>query len=327
MKILAFAALSTFCLLFNTTQAQNLKPEKAVSLQLDIPPVNLDYIGNTRIHVDPILNDSYNIRGMFIQKFNTRIYTFVTSVEASDMYFTFSINHITKKNMVSSTSTSTSTDKKGNKTTTTTYRYDGEEQIDLVLTLNLANGTTVKSYRESGNSQYSGTSTKDYEHARTDYYNNKSKKILSTIEDLVGRAYSRVSSDYLIGNRNIDLYAIGAKSRKQDYSDLNRAGELFTKWVNTNPTDQTAPEIVEALKLYDEVMMEYEPQGSKKNRVNNEIAAVCYYQKACVEFYLKNYRKAEELILKSESLDKRIHFSQENMKDLVKLLRDRKVFN
>jgi len=326
MKLWILFAISVLACLFNTTQAQNLKPEKAVSLQIDIPPLNLDYIANTRIYVDPISNDHYNIRGMFIQKFNTRVYTFATSIEASDMYVTFSLNRLTKKNAVSSTSSSTSTDKKGNKTTTTTYRYDGEEQIDLVFTLNLANGVTVKTYRESGYSQYSGTSTKDYENAKTDYNTNKSKKVAATVEDLVGRVYTKMCADYLIGNRNIDLYAIGAKSRKQDYSDLNYAADLLIKWFATNPTDALAPEVVRALQLYDEALLEYEP-GSKKNRVNNEIAAVCYYQKACVEFYLKNYRKAEELILKSESLDKRIHFSQENMKDLVKLLRDRKVFN
>lgn len=326
MNIRILFAISAWTCLFNTVQAQNLKPEKAVSLQIDIPPVNLDYIANTRLYVDPIANDQYNIRGMFIQKFNTRIYTFATSIEASDMYVTFSLNRITKKNAVSSTSSSTSTDKKGNKTTTTTYRYDGEEQIDLVFTLNLSNGVTVKTYRESGYSQYSGTSTKDYENARTDYNTNKSKKVAATVEDLVGRVYTKMCADYLIGNRNIDLYAIGAKSRKQDYSDLNEAGNLLVKWFTTNPTDALAPEVVRALQLYDEALLEYEP-GSKKNRVNNEIAAVCYYEKACVEFYLKNYRKAEELILKSESLDKHMHFSQENMKDLLKLLRDRKVFN
>lgn len=326
MKILALAALVVPGILFNTIQAQNLKPEKAVSLQIDIPPVNLDYIGNTRIYVDPMSNDSYNIRGMFIQKFNTRVYTFASSVEGSDMHVTFSMNRITKKNAAPSTSSSTSTDKAGNKTTTTTYRYDGEEQIDLVFTLNLANGVTVKSYRESGYSQYSGTSTKDYENARTEYYNNKSKKILATIEDLIGRVYNKMCADYFIGNRNIDLYAIGAKSKKQDYSDLNNAGDLLVKWFATNPVDKTDPDVVRALLIYDEALLEFEPKD-KKARVDKEIAAVCYYQKACVEFYLKNYRGAEELILKSESLDKRIHFSQENMKDLLKLLRDRKVFN
>jgi hypothetical protein len=326
MKVLVLAALMTPFVLFNTICAQNLKPEKVVSLSIDIPPVNLDYIGNTRIFVDPVPNDSYNIRGMFIKKFNDRIYSFETSIEASDMYVTFSMNRITKKNAAPSTSTSTNTDKAGNKTTTTTYRYDGEEQIDLVFNLILANGVTVKSYRESGYSQFSGTSSKNYESAKTEYNNNKSKKIAGTVEDLVGRIYTKMCADYLIGNRNIDLYAIGAKSKKQDYSDINQAGELLIKWFAANPTDATDPDVVKALLIYDEALMEHEPKD-KKARVDNEIAAVCYYQKACVEFYLKNYRKAEELILKSESLDKRIHFSQENMKDLLSLLRTRKVFN
>jgi hypothetical protein len=326
MKILALAAFIAPCLLFNSIQAQNLKPEKAVSLKIDIPPVNLDYIGNTRIYVNPISNDSYNIRGMFIQKLNNRMYTFENSIGESDMYVTFSMNRITKKNAIASISSSTSTDKAGNKTTTITYRYDGEEQIDMSFTLNLANGVTIKTYTESGYSQDSGTSTKNYETAKTEYNNNKSKKVVSTVEDLVGRVYSKMCADYLVGNKNLDLYAIGAKSKKQDYSDLNNAGDLLIKWFATNPTNALDPDVVKALVIYDEALMEYEPKD-KKARVDNEIAAVCYYQKACVEFYLKNYRKAEELILKSESLDKRIHFSQENMKDLLKLLRDRKVFN
>lgn len=326
MKFLALVALITPFILVNAIHAQNLKPENAVSLKIDIPPTNLDYIGNTRVFVQPSSSDSYNIRGMFIQKFNNRVYTFENSIEASDMNVTFSMNWITKKNAVASKSSSVSTDKAGNKTTTTTYRYDGEEQIELSFTLNLANGVSLKSYSESGYSKYSGTSTKNYESAKTDYNTNKSKKIAATIEDLVGRAYTKMCADYLIGNRSIDLYAIGVKSRKHDYSDINNAGDLLIKWFATNSTDVLAPDLVKALQMYDEALLEHEPKD-KKARIDNEVAAVCYYEKACVEFYLKNYRKADELILKSESLDKRIHFSQENMKDLLKLLRDRKVFN
>lgn len=326
MKVLAFVAFVAICLLSNPILAQNLKPEKAVSLKIDIPPTNLDYIGNTRIYVNPISNDSYNIRGMFIQKFNNRVYSFENAIETSDMYVTFSLNRIPKKNAIASTSSSVSTDKAGNKTTTITYRYDGEEQIDMSFTLSLANGVTLKTYNESGYSQYSGTSTKNYETAKTEYNNNKSKKIAGTIEDLVGRIYFKMCADYLVGNKNIDLYAIGAKSKKQDYSDINNAGDLLIKWFATNPTDALDPDVVKALLIYDEALLEHEPKD-KKARVDNEIAAVCFYQKACVEFYLKNYRKAEEFILKSESLDKRIHFSQENLKDLLSLLRERKVFN
>ena len=72
-------------------------------------------------------------------------------------------------------------------------------------------------------------------------------------------------------------------------------------------------------------LLEYEP--TNKARVDNEIAAVVYYEKACMEFLVKNYRKAEELILKSEELDKRIHYSQEAMKNTLALMKERKVFN
>ncbi|AEA42286.1 hypothetical protein [Fluviicola taffensis] len=326
MKIRILPILGLACLFTHLSFSQNLKPEKAISLKIDIPPINLDYIGLTKIYVQPSSTDFANIRGLFLKRFNERVYTFESSIEASELYFTFQVNRIVKKNTVPSTSSSVKTDKKGNKTTTTTYRYDGEEQIDFTFTLNLANGTPVKMYQESGYSQYSGTSTLNYESARTEYGTNKSKKVASTIEEMVGRVYAKICADYFIGNRNIDLYAIGVKSRKQDYSDINNAGDLLTNWFATNPTDALAPDVVKALLIYDEALLEHEPKD-KKARIDNEVAAVCYYQKACVEFYLKNYRKAEELILKSESLDKRIHFSQENLKDLLKLLRDRKVFN
>ena len=103
MKILALAALITPCFLFNTIHSQNLKPEKAVSLKIDIPPTNLDYIGNTRIYVDPISNDSYNIRGMIIKKFNDSVYTLENSIEASEKYVTYRMNLDTKKNAAPST--------------------------------------------------------------------------------------------------------------------------------------------------------------------------------------------------------------------------------
>jgi hypothetical protein len=326
MKNRILIALGVLCLLVNTAFAQNLKPEKAISLKIDIPPTNLDYIGLTKVYVQPSSSDNSNIRGTFIKRFNERVYTFVNSIEESELYVTFNVVRNTKKNAAPSTSSSVSTDKAGNKTTTTTYRYDGEEQIDISFTLNLANGQSLKTYSNSGFSQYSGTSKVNYESARTDYNTNKNKKVAGTIDDLVARVYFNMCADYFIGNKNIDLYAIGVKSRKQDYSDMNSAADLLTKWFAMNPTDSLGTDVVEALKLYDSALMEHEP-SDKKARIDNEVAAVCYYQKACVQFYLKNYKRAEELILKSESLDKRIHFSQENMKDLVKLLRDRKVFN
>ena len=50
-----------------------------------------------------------------------------------------------------------------------------------------------------------------------------------------------------------------------------------------------------------------------------------------VEYWLDigrhdDYKKAQELILKSEELDRRIHFTQEGLKDALKLMQERKMF-
>ena len=323
-KIYLIFLLSFFGL--NSIHAQNLKPDLAVSRSLDIPPINMDYIGLTRIYVLPKFLDGQLISNYVSNQVNTNIYSLQAGIETSDMYFTNEVYRVWKKNATPTATQSTSTDKQGNTITTTTYKYESEEDIRFELNLFLANGTRISSNTQRERLTISGTSTTSYQSAYDDYNRNRTKKTTEIIERLSKETYDKIANEYLFTQQFIYFYSIGVKSRKMDYSDINMAAEYMKKWLASNPTDMMSQDVVEANKIYDAAMMEFEPEN-KKARIDKEIAAVVYYAKACQEFMLSNYRKAEEYILKSEEFDSRIHHSQEAMKNTLSLLRQRKVFN
>lgn len=323
----AFFTLFTFTFFIGIGFGQNLKPERVSSIEIDVPPLNLDYLSVTKIFVQPSNWDEFNGRSALVNKFNRRIYTLTNSMEESELYVNFIVTRIPRKTATATSSNATRTDKKGNKITTTTYMYEGAEEIDVTINLMLPNGAMVKSY--SGSSSlinYKGTSTNSYKEANQYYMSDRNQKAQNGFQTALDAAYNKLANEYLINSKNFDIYAIGVKSRKQDYSDINDAAALLTTWFASSPTDMSSPDIIKAIKLYDDALFEHNPDD-RKARIDNEVAAVCYYQKAAIAFYLKNYKQAEEWVLKSEELDRRIHFSQENLKYLVTLLRERKVFN
>jgi len=323
-KIYLIIVLSLFGL--NLVQAQNLKPDLAASRALNIPPVNTDYIGFTRIYVLPKMVDGQSTSHFITNQINTSIYSVEAGIETADMYFTSEVYRVWKKNATASSTQSTSTDKQGNTVTTTTYKYDSDEEVRFELNLFLANGTRISTNTQRERLTVSGTSTISYQRAYDDYNENRRKKTFESIEKLTREAYEKIANEYLFTQHTVYFYSIGVKSRKMDYEDMNMAAEYMKKWLASNPSDMSSLDVIEANKLYDAAMVEYEPDN-KKARIDSEIAAVCYYAKACQEFMLNNYRKAEEYILKSEEFDSRIHHSQEGMKNALSLMKQRKVFN
>lgn len=313
-------------LTFTLSFGQNLKPDLANTITVNIPPVITDYIGLTKIYIQPNYNEDQRYRSFLASKINTNNYSIENSPETSELYFTYDVQRMWKKNTTASATNSISTDKAGNKITTTTYKYEGTEEIRLILRLYLVNGVMLQEASERTQVSYTGTSTANYQAALNDYNKYRDKNSIQTIENQIGNQYDKLANQYLFTSRQVWLYAIAVKSRKQDYSDMNMAADYMKTWLASAPTDMTGTDVIEANKIYDLALMEYEP-NEKKARVDNEIAATIYYEKACIEFTLQNYRKAEELILKSESLDSRIHNSQEAMKDVLALMKQRKVFN
>ena len=321
-----FYLILLLCATVNKLTAQNLKPDFVSSVNVNIPPTNTDYIGLTKIYIQPNYNEDQRYRSTLAGKINTNVYTIEGTMEASELYFTYDVQRYWKKNTVASSSNSTSTNKSGQQVTTTTYRYDGTEEIRLILRLYQANGVMLSEASDRNQINHSGTSTGSYQAALNVYNQNRDKNNIQAIENLIGTQFDKIANQFLFTSRTVSFYSIGVKSHKQDYSDMNMAAEYMTKWLASNPTDMSSPDVIEANKIYDMALLEYEPD-TKKARVDNEIAATIYYEKACMEFILQHYRKAEELILKSEELDGKIHHSQEAMKDVLALMKQRKVFN
>lgn len=324
VKIYLLLCFVLFC--GTEISAQNLKPDLALTRTINVPPLKTDYITLTKIYVVPKFVDGQSISPDIANQVNTSVYSLENGIETCEMYFSCEVYRTWKKNATASESKSTSTDKQGNVITTITYKYDSEEDVRFELNLFLANGTRIATNSSREKLTVSGTSTSSYQSAYNDYTNTRRTKTKETLNRLINDAYDKVANEYLFTQKSVFLYSIGVKSRKMDYSDMNMAAQYMQTWMASNPTDMTSTDVVEANKLYDAALLEFEPDN-KKARVDNEIAAVCYYAKACMEFTLNNYRKAEEYILKSEELDPRIHHSQEAMKSTLALLKARRVFN
>lgn len=135
-----------------------------------------------------------------------------------------------------------------------------------------------------------------------------------------------MEAEYLIDGKSLTPYTFFIKSRKENYDDLNRVNELMSVWFNAKTYNPEDPGYLEAMQLINAALQEHDP-NNKKARIDNEVAAVCYYYKAYAYFVMKQFHEAEEAILKSEELDKRIHFSQEQLKDMIALMKERKMFN
>lgn len=233
----------------NSFYGQNLKPDLAATVNVSIPPTNTEYIGLTRLFIVSNFEEDQRYPSFLAQKINRSVYTLETSQQDAEMYFTYEVYRNWKKYTVASYTQSTSTDKKGNSVTTTTYRYDGEEEIQFVLRLYLANGTMLSQSSNRTRATYYGTSTTSYQAALNDYNNYRDKKTIETIEGLISSQYDKIANEYLFTERTVFMYSIGVKSRKHDFSDMNVAAEYMKNWLGSNPTDLNAPDVIEANKL------------------------------------------------------------------------------
>ncbi len=146
-------------LTLNYSFGQNLKPDLANTITVNIPPVVTDYIGLTKIYLQPNYNEDQRYRSYLASRINTNNYSIENTLETAELFFTYDIQRTWKKNTVASATNNTSTDKAGNKITTTTYKYDGTEEIRLILRLYLANGVMLQEASDRTQVSYTGTST------------------------------------------------------------------------------------------------------------------------------------------------------------------------
>lgn len=316
LQLLAFLPIFTF--------GQNLQSDGTEPIEFDIMPKQNTYIGLTRVCMKPISSGDFVFKKSMETLLNSRVYTVVESPEQADFYFTFHVVNVVTAQPTTTSTTETRTRKDGSKYTETTYKTEMLERITVDVMMYSRDGIQILASQQSKEVKYSGSSTSS-DRALREMNSDRTTKMKTETDALLDRSFSTIEAEYLIDGRTFRPSAISIKSRKMDYSDINRIAELLGAWMTARIYDVNDPGIQEALKKIEEALMEHEPDN-KKARIDNEVAAVLYYDKACIFFALKQYKEAYEMIMKSEELDKRIHITQEYLKDYLTTMKERRMF-
>ncbi len=320
MKKTLFVLMTTICAV---SFAQNLKPMDEQKKYVQVPPTNKTYINLKNVCFE-LKGNSIDITGFLTKFLNNEVYSVKATPQESEFRVQYFASQKTTSPLRVTSETNSRVAKDGKTITTTKYTASSTEMFNVSLSLIDASGTIVKTYTSSNSKTISAMNNSD-QSARTDYGNTLSKEVNIELDYVIKKAWSELESEYLIARKLVQVSAIEIKSRKFDYTDMNEAAVLVDTWFKTGATDLSDANIMKALSVYESVAQEHVPD-EKKVRVNDEIAAVCYYQMATIHLCVKNYVKAQELVIKSESLDKRIHFTQEQMKVTLALMKERGAF-
>lgn len=304
---------------------QNLQFDTTTALEFDVMPVEATYVGLTKVCMKPFSGNDFTYKSTAENFINRRVYTIVEDPAQSDFYFTFHVTMTTTNPQRTTSQSQTKTRKDGSTYTETTYTTEFNEKITTDVNMYTKEGVQVRTSRKMSDYAYSGTGN-TREASVNDMINKKSKAQMGSVNGLLESSFNVLESQYMIEDKTLMPMSISVKSRKMDYSDINRVAELVKTWMQAKTYDPNDSGIVEALKLIELAINEHEPEN-KKARIDNEVAAVCFYYKAYIFFAMKRFTEANEMILKSESLDKRIHFSQEELKKTLATMKERNMYN
>lgn len=303
--------------------SQNLDPTKNFEIEFTVPPKVKDYVDAKTIYIECYNAEDLSSKAYVEGYINREKYSLVAEPSLSDLYLKIS----NRSKILTPKQYSTSQESKnvnGKTVSYTKYHYSSTHQFTVSIEIYNKSGILIKSEtyplnfnvkasndtRESADGNYSQTYQNEYRNA---------------VKNATALAFMRIESEYLFGISKALLNPIRVKSRKFDYTDLNEASDLVTKWLEAKNYTLEDEGIKKAIGIYEVALTELNAE-EKKVRVNAEIGGVCNYMLSCINFAVRNYSKANELILISEGLDKRIHYTQEQLKDALKNLKDRQAF-
>lgn len=304
--------------------AQNLDPTKLFPIDYSVPPRVKDYAAIKNVCIE-LQNANYLASKSVIEsELNPNYYTIVAERTLSEIYFKVSnsmYNSVPKKY---STTSESRTDKNGKPYTVTTHHVEATYRFSIMIEMYTGGGVLIKSKSTTKDFTVKASES-DKNYADNKFNQNYSSSENSTVTAGTLEAFRALEADYLYALENTSVTPIRVKSRKFDYTDMNEAADLVTKWLTDKNYSLEDEGIKKALNIYQEALKELNAE-EKKVRVNSEIGAVCNYMIAAIHFATKDYAKANELILISEELDKRIHFTQEGLKDVCAKLKEKGAF-
>lgn len=304
--------------------SQNLDPTKLFTVDYSVPPKFKDYINVKTVCVDLQNSQNLTVKSIVESELNPNYYSIVADRTISEIYFKVASSSRAIMDKKYSATSQSKTDSKGKPYIETTHTFTGNYKFTVMIEMFNQAGVLIKS--RSAYKDFTVTSSASDKNSadnkfNNDYNNAENNNVrLGTLD-----AFYFLESEYLYALETVSVTPIKVKSRKFDYTDMNEAADLVTTWLANKNFTLEDEGIKKAISIYEEALKELNAE-EKKVRVNAEIGAVCNYMLATIYFHVKDYAKAHELIQISEGLDRKIHFTQENLKDVCQKLKDKGAF-
>ncbi|MGV3632043.1 MAG: hypothetical protein ACO1O6_12610 [Bacteroidota bacterium] len=303
---------------------QNIDPTKYFQIEYNVPPRTQDF-GNVRnFFIESSNSTPFEIKKAVEREINPNYYLVVADGSLADVRLQINTSSSNASPKKYSSTTEDRTDSKGNKYKVTNHKYEASYKYSAMIEMYNAQGQIVRSVIETHSSTLDHTDT-DMTRADQKFEEKRTKEENTWLNSLVLKCYQSLENDYFYALEAANLTPLVIKSRKFDYTDINEASNTVLAWLESKNYSLENEALKKAMAVFQESLTDLNT-GERKVRVNSEVGALCDYMLALIYFCSKDYAKANELILASEDLDKRLHFSQEALKDSCRKLKDKKAF-
>ncbi len=319
-KILIIAVILNSVLSFG----QNLKPDASEKFYFNVWPTDMRYFELKNIFVKPLSNTDFVYKSNLEGSLNNNYYTLVDAQEKSDIYLAFKTVTYVATPLRTTSKTEQRTQKDGTKYNVTTYTSDMTYKYWIEISMYLVSGEKITSSVKENSTTYSESSE------NRDASINAVNKLASNgntaeIKSLIYNTSLAIQDQYLVANKSVVPFSFGIKSKKEDYTDFNEASEMFNKWFKSKNYDPNSEDLKNAMTIIDNALTELDTEN-KKARIDSEVGALCYYYKAYVAFLQGNLALANENIMKSEELDKKLHYTQQDLVNNLTKMQTRGMF-
>lgn len=321
MKKLFFTG---FSLLSFWSFAQDVDPTKFFQIDYNVPPRTQDFVGARNFFIESSNSTPFEIKKAIEREINPNYYLIVADGSLADVRLQINTSSMNDSPKKYSSTTEERTDSKGNKYKVTNYKYEASYKYSAMIEMYNSRGEIVRSVIETQSSRIEHTES-DMTRADQKFEEKRTKEENTALNSLALKCYMSLENDYFYALETANLTPLIVKSRKFDYTDINEASNMVLAWMESKNYSLENEAVQKAMTIFQESLADLNTQ-ERKVRVNSEVGALCDYMMALVYFCSKDYAKANELILASEELDKRLHFSQEALKDSCQKLKNKKAF-
>ena len=304
--------------------AQNIDPTKYFLIDYNVPPRTQTFASARNFYIEASNTTPFEVKKAIEKEINPNYYLIVADGSLADIRLQINSSSAVVSPKKYTATSEQRTDSKGGKYTVTTYKYEGSYKYSAMIEMYNSKGEIVRSVIENHTSRVEHGET-ERQHAENKFEEKRMKDESTWLNSLVLKCYKTLEDEYFYALESANLTPLVIKSKKFDYTDINQASNDILAWLESKNYALDNEAVQKAIVVFQESLLDLNTE-ERKVRVNSEVGALCDYMLALIYFCSKDYSKASEFILASEGLDKRLHFTQEILKDSCQKLKDKKAF-